>query len=93
MHPRKLFRDHEGNFIMYSNLKCGKNLRIVKGHTAKNMHVLYFDAEYNPMKALENRDGVIEEYQFPKESCTFYEVEAEVVDILERELGIAKGDE
>lgn len=90
MHPRKLFREHEGNLTMYSNIKGGKNLRIVKGHTAKNMHVLYFDAEYNPIKALENRDGVIKEYPFPEQAGTFYEVEAEVVDILERELG--RGD-
>jgi len=88
MHPRELFREHEGNFIMYSNLKGGKNLRIVKGHTAKNMHALYFDAEYNPIKALENRDGVIKEYSFPEKSLIFYEVEAEIMYILMRELGI-----
>jgi len=92
MHPRQLFREHEGNFTMYSNMKAGKNLRIVKGHTAKNMHVLYFDAEYNPIKALENRDGVIKEYPFPEKSRIFYEVEMDVADILKRELGIAEGD-
>lgn len=64
---REVIKAYEGVYKNYSHIKYKRSKEIVvKCHTAKNMYMLKYDLNYNPITAYTNFDGIRETIPYDK---------------------------